>query len=142
MGTSSKPAHLLIEQFGSVRRISINNTRKKNAINLQAYHDLAVQLNAADTDETVTVVVLTGVGDFYSSGNDISALMSSDKTIKERLESSNDHLTRMVRAFYSFSKLLIGVINGPAIGIAATTAILCDVLYMADTVNYNNHHSI
>ncbi|XP_055624943.1 enoyl-CoA delta isomerase 2 [Toxorhynchites rutilus septentrionalis] len=133
MAARLRPAHLLIEQFGSVRRISINNPRKKNAINLQAYSDLADELNAADEDESVTVAVLTGVGDFYSSGNDISALMSSDKTIEERLESSNSHLTRMVRAFYSFNKLLIGVLNGPAIGVAATTAVLCDVLYMADT---------
>ncbi|XP_039447898.1 enoyl-CoA delta isomerase 2 [Culex pipiens pallens] len=130
---SSKPAHLLIEQFGTVRRITINNKRKKNAINLTTYGDLADQLNAADRDDGVHVVVLTGAGDFYSSGNDIRALMANpEQSVEQKMKRSNDHLSRMVRAFYSFGKLLIGVINGPAIGISATTAMLCDVLYMEE----------
>ncbi|XP_058463623.1 enoyl-CoA delta isomerase 2 [Malaya genurostris] len=130
------PEHLLIEQFGTVRRITIHNPRKKNAINLQAYGDLADQLNSADIDDGVTVLVLTGSGDFYSSGNDISALLTDERPVEQRLESSHGTLARMVKAFYSFSKLLIGVINGPAIGIAGTTAVLCDVLYMEETAYF------
>lgn len=130
---TSKPALLLIEQFGTVRRITINNPRKKNAINMTTYGDIANQLNAADRDAGVNVVVLTGIGDFYSSGNDISALMANpEQSVEEKMKKSNDHLYNMIKAFYSFSKLLIGVINGPAIGIAATTAVLCDVLYMEE----------
>lgn len=128
--------HLVIKQFGTVRRITITNPRKKNAINLQAYRDLADQINAADQDDGVTVLVLTGAGDFYSSGNDISALLASDRSVEERLQSSHTALARMVKAFYSFSKLLIGVINGPSIGIAATTAMLCDVLYMEENAYF------
>lgn len=136
MSKTLQPAHLIIEQFGTVRRISINNPRKKNAINMQAYADLAEQLNAADRDESVAVVVLMGVGDYYSSGNDISGILSNNQSVEERLETSNQRLYNMVKAFYSFSKLLIGVINGPAIGIAATTVMLCDVLYMVDTAYF------
>lgn len=136
MSKGSQPAHLIIEQIGTVRRITINNPRKKNALNLQAYQDMAEQLNAADRDESVTVVVLMGVGDFYSSGNDISGLLTNNQSIEDRLTTSNEKLYNMVKAFYSFSKLLIGVINGPAIGIAATTVILCDILYMEDTAYF------
>ncbi|XP_058833345.1 enoyl-CoA delta isomerase 2 [Topomyia yanbarensis] len=136
MAVNSTPEHLLIEQFGTMRRITINNPRKKNAINQQAYRDLADQLTVADRDDGVTVLVLTGAGDFYSSGNDISALMVSDQPVEQRLESSHGALARMVKAFYSFSKLLVGVINGPAIGIAGTTAMLCDVLYMEETAYF------
>ncbi|XP_053687829.1 enoyl-CoA delta isomerase 2 [Sabethes cyaneus] len=132
----TKPEHLNIEQFGTVRQITITNPRKKNAINLQAYRDLADQINAADRDDSVTVLVLTGAGDFYSSGNDISALLTSEQSMEQRLESSHASLSRMVEAFYSFSKLLVGVINGPAIGIAATTALLCDVLYMEENAYF------
>ncbi|XP_055536291.1 enoyl-CoA delta isomerase 2 [Wyeomyia smithii] len=136
MVENKTPEHLVIEQFGAVRRITITNPRKKNAINLQAYRDLANQISAADQDDSVTVLVLTGAGDFYSSGNDISALLTSERSVEERLESSHASLARMVKAFYSFSKMLIGVINGPAIGIAATTAILCDVLYMEENAYF------
>lgn len=136
MATGTQPTHLIIEQFGTVRRITIKNPRKRNAINLQAYGDLADQLNAADRDDSVSVVVLTGYGDFYSSGNDISAILTSNELPEDRLKTSNGKVYNLVKAFYSFSKLLIGVVNGPAIGIAATTVILCDVLYMAETAYF------
>lgn len=47
---------------------------------------------------------------------------------------ANDVLKVMIRAFYTFPKVLISVVNGPCIGIAATTAALCDIIYAVDTV--------
>lgn len=44
-------------------------------------------------------------------------------------------LKEMVHAYFKFPKLLIAVVNGPCIGIAATTAALCDVVYASDTVS-------
>lgn len=43
-------------------------------------------------------------------------------------------LRDFIHAFINFPKLLIAVVNGPAIGIAATTAALCDVVYASNTV--------
>ena len=40
-----------------------------------------------------------------------------------------------VKAFIDFPKPLIGVVNGPAIGVAATTLGLCDVVYASDRVS-------
>lgn len=47
---------------------------------------------------------------------------------------SHDVLKLMIRAFYTFPKVLICVVNGPCIGIAATTAVLSDIIYAVDTV--------
>ena len=41
-------------------------------------------------------------------------------------------LITMVQAFIRFQKLLVGIINGGAIGIAATMVALCDVLYASE----------
>lgn len=38
----------------------------------------------------------------------------------------------MVTAFINYPKIIISVVNGPAIGIAATTAALCDIVYASD----------
>lgn len=38
-------------------------------------------------------------------------------------------LRDMVNAFINFPKILVGLVNGPCIGIAATTVALCDVIY-------------
>uniref|UniRef100_A0A182Q7N2 Enoyl-CoA hydratase n=1 Tax=Anopheles farauti TaxID=69004 RepID=A0A182Q7N2_9DIPT len=137
MATSVKqPAHLKLERFGTVLRVTINNPRKKNALNKQTYQDLADTLNAANQDEQVNVVVLTGTGDFYSSGNDMVSAVTDEGPIEEKLARGNAILKEMVRAFISFDKLLVAIVNGPAIGIAATTALLCDVIYMADSAYF------
>uniref|UniRef100_A0A182J6E9 Enoyl-CoA hydratase n=1 Tax=Anopheles atroparvus TaxID=41427 RepID=A0A182J6E9_ANOAO len=131
-----QPSHLKLERFGAVLRVTINNPRKKNALNKQAYQDIADTLNAANKDDSVNVVVLTGTGDFYSSGNDMVSAFTEDGPVEERLARGNAILRDMVRAYISFDKLLIAIINGPAIGIAATTALLCDVVYMVDTAYF------
>ncbi|XP_053672796.1 enoyl-CoA delta isomerase 2 [Anopheles nili] len=136
MSSEKQLTHLKLERFGTVLRVTINNPRKKNALNRQAYQDLADTLNSANHDESVNVVVLTGSGDFYSSGNDMVSAATEEGSIEERLARGNAILRDMVRAFISFDKLLIAIINGPAIGIAATTALLCDVVYMAETAYF------
>ncbi|XP_049290471.1 enoyl-CoA delta isomerase 2 [Anopheles funestus] len=133
MANATQPAHLKLERFGTVLRVTINNPRKKNALNKQAYQDVTDTLNAANKDDGINVVVLTGTGDYYSSGNDMVSAVADEGSVEEKLARGNAILRDMVRAFISFDKLLIAIINGPAIGIAATTALLCDVVYMADT---------
>jgi peroxisomal 3,2-trans-enoyl-CoA isomerase len=128
--------YLVCETFGHLLKITIDKPRKRNALDLDMYQELTQLLNEADQDESVHVVVLTGAGDFYSSGNDIGNSMTSDEPIEERLDRSMIMLYEFVKAFYSFSKLLIGIINGPCIGIAATTAALCDVLYAEESAYF------
>lgn len=82
----------------------------------------------------MTVVAITGEGPFYSSGNDLSAFLETEDPI-EALRLAKPILRQIIRAFYTFPKLLICVVNGPCIGIAATTAILSDVIYASETVN-------
>lgn len=95
---------------------------------------LSDALNDAANDDSVTIVALTGEGDFYSSGNDIKAFLSVIDPVTTVRRSSTT-LKDMIRAFYTFPKVLICVANGPCIGIAATTAALCDIIYAVDTVS-------
>lgn len=90
----------------------------------------------AANDSTVTAVAITGAGAFYSSGNDLSAFFKSDDPLV-MLQKSKPILRQLIRAFYTFPKLLICVVNGPCIGIAATTAFLCDVIYVSDTAYFH-----
>lgn len=90
-------------------------------------------LNQAATDDSVTIVAITGDGAYYSSGNDIKSFLTVTDPMKA-VARSHDVLKLMIRAFYTFPKVLVCVVNGPCIGIAATTAALSDIIYAVDTV--------
>lgn len=90
-------------------------------------------LNRAAKDESVTIAAITGDGDYYSSGNDIKSFLA-DGNPMEAASKAHEVLKSMIRAFYTFPKVLVCVVNGPCIGIAATTAALCDLIYAVDTV--------
>lgn len=48
---------------------------------------------------------------------------------------AQEAVRQLVYAFIKFPKLLVAVVNGPSIGIAATTAALCDVIYATENVS-------
>lgn len=70
--------------------------------------------------------------DFFSSGNDLT----QDFEMPSEPSSMHDPLNYMVKAFIRFPKLLIAVVNGPAIGIGATILALCDVLYASESAYF------
>lgn len=60
--------------------------------------------------------------------------MDGSGEVQEIRKTAQKVLKSMISAFIQFPKLLIAVVNGPCIGIAATTAALCDVVYATDNV--------
>lgn len=120
---------IILKNKGALRIIQFNNIKKKNALSQNGYKEITKAINDAANDDTVNVLVLTGTGDFYSSGNDITAAINSDHSTRQQI------LRDFIHSFIKFPKLLIAVCNGPAIGVAATTLALCDVVYASNTVD-------
>lgn len=140
MSSNLAPAYgkikeLLLEKRDKLLIIKINNPLKKNSITIAAYIEFAEVLKLAGDDDSVTVVAVTGVGDFYTSGNDLSPkAMKGD--YEEYLKENDKILRNMIRAFYEFPKILVAVVNGPCIGIGMTTAALCDIVYCTDNAYF------
>jgi peroxisomal 3,2-trans-enoyl-CoA isomerase len=75
--------------------------------------------------------LLTGVGSTYSNGTDL--LNDSDIGFEEHLIAVRD----FVRAFINYPKLLVALVNGPAVGIACTTLGLCDLVYATKMATFS-----
>ncbi|XP_053607037.1 enoyl-CoA delta isomerase 3, peroxisomal [Plodia interpunctella] len=110
-------------QKGCIQIVQYNNPKKKNAFDLVMYNKVSEILSKAAEDSSISAVVLTGTGDFYSSGNDLSNIVNGD------MMDLMNALRKFIRAFILFPKTLIAIVNGPAIGIAATTLALCDLVF-------------
>jgi enoyl-CoA hydratase/carnithine racemase len=114
------------EKDGLVQIIRFNRPEKMNALTKDMYADLARRLNEANEDFGVRVVLLSAVGDNFTSGNDIMDFMSSPPT------SEDSTVAAFLGALLNFSKPLVASVKGHAVGVGTTMLLHCDVV-IADT---------
>ena len=121
---------LLIENRGAVRVLTMNRPEKRNALNTELTRALLDALRAADADDAVGAVVLTGAGSGFCAGADLAEFkeLSDPKAGEARAQLTMElHLS-----FSKISKPIVTAINGPAMGGGAGLAIAGDLAVMAD----------
>jgi len=123
--------NLLSEDQGAVRILTLNRPEKRNALDAALSRALLEALRAADADDEVRCVVLTGAGPGFCAGADLSEFkgLRDPKAAESRAE-----LTMQLHL--AFSKMVTPVvtaINGAAMGGGAGLAIAGDMAVMAQT---------
>lgn len=127
---------LLVEKQDKIVVVKFNNPKKKNCVNRIAYGEIAKVLQEAGNDDTTTIVVFTGVGDFYTAGNDLSQSGDMDD-MDAYIRESNAIFKTMVHSFIDCPKIIVSLVNGPCIGIGTTLAGISDLVWCSDTVSLN-----
>jgi enoyl-CoA hydratase/carnithine racemase len=121
---------LLAENRGAVRILTMNRPEKRNALNQALTQGLLEALRAADADESVGAIVLTGAGQGFCAGADLSEFkeLGAGLAAEERAE-----LTMQLHlAFTRISRPIVAAINGHAMGGGAGLAIAADLAVMAE----------
>ncbi|XP_071649492.1 enoyl-CoA delta isomerase 2 isoform X1 [Temnothorax longispinosus] len=118
-----------------IQKVVLNKPAKKNALSPQMYKELTMLLNESAENNEVMVFALTANGDFFSSGNDLIASMELT------LSSSLVIVKEFIDAVIMYPKLLIAVVNGPAIGIATTILGMFDIVYASDKAYFQTPFS-
>jgi enoyl-CoA hydratase/carnithine racemase len=122
----------LFEDRGAVRVLSMNRPDKRNALNTALTQALLDALRAADADEAIASVVLTGAGAGFCAGADLSEFKDFTPD-KQPLVDARAELTMQLHlAFPTLSKPVVTAINGPAMGGGAGLAIAGDLAVMAE----------
>jgi enoyl-CoA hydratase/carnithine racemase len=121
---------LLIENRGPVRILTMNRPEKRNALNFELAKGLLDALRAADADESVGAIVLTGAGVGFCAGADLSEFkeLGTGLAAEDRAE-----LTMQLHlAFPRIRVPVVTAINGHAMGGGAGLAIAADLAVMAE----------
>merc|ERR1719266_278370 len=129
---------ITVTKEAGLRSITLNRPDKLNAFNNDMYNEVLEQLGEAAKDEETTVTTITGAGKYFSSGNDMTSF--SEVAAGGRREFSTlkgERLLRFVDAFIDFPKPLVGVVNGPAIGIGCTMLGLMDVVFASSSATFH-----
>ncbi|XP_073534814.1 enoyl-CoA delta isomerase 2-like isoform X2 [Phyllobates terribilis] len=134
----SKYETIEVLHLDNITKIVLKRAEKKNAFSFEMYKEVASALDEAGKDDSV-LTVITGQGDFFSSGNDLNnALRSFEGGLEEAVKGNTGKLVCKV---IDFPKPLVAMVNGPAIGIATTILGLFDLVYASDKATFNTPFS-
>ncbi len=123
------------EQDGGVLAIKLDRP-KVNAFDLPMVDALLAALAAAEKDDSVRCVVLTGSGRIFSAGQDIRNIQEAREEIPYRhhLERTYNQVVRKLRAI---EKPIIGAINGPAAGAGLGIALATDIRWASASASFS-----
>jgi enoyl-CoA hydratase/carnithine racemase len=111
--------------------ILLNRPHRKNAFTIEMIDQWARILVEARTDPDVRVIVLTGAGDAFCSGVDLSSMDGERPSPLQRKEHLTDHIHRIPYALEDLDKPVIAAINGVAVGAGMDMALMCDMRIIA-----------
>ena len=132
-----------------VATITLNRPDKLNAWTAAMDQEVRAEMQAAEADENVRVIVVTGAGRGFCAGADMSLLSNiaaEGVTDRERVlaNSTNSEKRDNVRAdfqkkysyFPSIQKPVIAAINGPAVGLGFIISLYCDLRFASDGARF------
>ncbi|MCS6806353.1 MAG: enoyl-CoA hydratase-related protein [Acidobacteriota bacterium] len=127
---------ILYEVKGSLAYITLNRPEKRNALDALMLDELSSAFAQAGNDKEVRVVVLTGAGQDFCSGLDLTALQKiRQASILENLEDA----TRMVHVLTSMRYLpkpIVALVRGRALAGGCGLATACDLVLASETAQF------
>jgi enoyl-CoA hydratase len=127
--------YLIVEKRPSgVAVVTMNRPEILNAINWDMHDELEQIFVQLDHDKSVHAVVLTGAGRGFCSGGDQKSL---DKGTLPSPTRSGRHL---IRNMLEIEVPVIAAVNGVAVGLGATLALFCDIVFASPTARFADTH--
>jgi enoyl-CoA hydratase/carnithine racemase len=126
---------ILVDIDRGVATVTLNRPEMKNAMNLLMEQELHDAMWGLEADDDVRVIVVTGAGDAFCSGFDISdpAAFGADMHEQHDKELGTDSDTVSERvAYWRMATPVVGAINGAAVGAGLTVPMLYDVRFAAE----------
>ncbi|MNZ31326.1 putative enoyl-CoA hydratase echA8 [compost metagenome] len=110
-----------------------------NAAHLELHNELSQVFYDVERDDACDLVVLTGAGRAFSAGGDLPGMLKAcdDPSISASMIVRTPHI---VRSMLAMEKPVIAMVNGHAMGLGATLALLADVAIMAEGAKIADPH--
>jgi enoyl-CoA hydratase len=128
-----------LERKERLLTITLDRPDALNAVNRQMHRDLVDMLAFVTDDEGSDVLVLTGAGRAFSAGGDFAHLAENAEH-PERFDLDVRLAKRIVFSMLELEKPIVCKLNGHAVGLGATLALLCDVIFAADSAKIGDPH--
>jgi 2-(1,2-epoxy-1,2-dihydrophenyl)acetyl-CoA isomerase len=123
---------LRFSKADAIATIVLARPDKLNALNAAMHAELRTCLDECERDEAVKLVVLTGEGRAFSSGQDLTEDLPRDAQGRIDLGPplARDY-NPLIRRLANYPKVTIAALNGPAVGASMNIALACDIVVAA-----------
>jgi 3-hydroxypropionyl-coenzyme A dehydratase len=119
--------YTIVEQRDKISIIKINRPEARNAVNYELVTQLKEDFAEAESNEKVSVVIITGEGhDSFSAGGDIKYVSTLNPN--EAIQYST-HVHGLLNQIEELNKPVIAAINGYALGGGCQISLACDIRY-------------
>jgi enoyl-CoA hydratase/carnithine racemase len=116
----------LQEAAPGVRVIAFNRPEVRNAFDTTMYKEVTAALRAADGDESVGAVVLTGRGTAFTSGQDLAEMAAI--ATGTAVEGAGQGFMGLLECLIDLSVPLLAAVNGVAVGLGFTLLPHCNLV--------------
>lgn len=124
--------NILVETRGRVGLITLHRPKALNALNDALMDELGAALGAFDADAGIGAIVVTGSERAFAAGADIG--MMAQYTYMDVYK--GDYITRNWEVIRSIRKPIIAAVAGFALGGGCELAMMCDMIFAADTAQF------
>jgi enoyl-CoA hydratase len=130
---------LEIERIGRVLKVTIAHpTSPLNAVDERLHADLTALFAWLRTETAARAVLLTGRGRAFTAGGDFDWFPTLRPT--DRLDHLRRDAKQMIWDLLDVELPIVAAVNGHAMGLGASIALLCDVIFMADHATIGDPH--
>ncbi len=120
---------VICEVRGKVALITFSNPKKRNPLDSETWDQFHQILREVESNDAIRSVVITGSGEAFVGGADISALKK--RTPADALEGSSKG-NEILRFLEGLNRPVIAAINGWALGGGCELALACDIRIASD----------
>ncbi len=130
---------LHVDRVDDVLRIAIEHpTSPLNAVDDLLHRELTQLFRELKREERARAVLLVGRGRAFSAGGDFDWFPRLDDL--EKLEHLRRDAKQLIWDLLDVELPIVAALNGPAIGLGASIALLCDVIFMAEGASIADPH--
>jgi 2-(1,2-epoxy-1,2-dihydrophenyl)acetyl-CoA isomerase len=126
---------LLTDVTEGVQTLTLNQPDKLNALSGEMIRELASAVRAAERDDAIRAVVLTGAGRGFSAGADLTEFQFGEGApdLGAGLRGS---LNPLIVRLHVLEKPVLAAINGVAAGAGVSLALACDLRFAAQSASF------
>ena len=123
---------VLTEIHERVGLIRINRPEAMNALNNDVVDGIGAAIDAFEADENIGCIVITGNEKAFAAGADIGFMKDFDHMHAYK----TDFITRNWERIKTARKPVIAAVSGFALGGGCEMAMMCDMIFAADTARF------